>query len=254
MKYQDHILIIGGTSGIGKAVVELFASEPQNTISVLGRKNLESKYLNIKYLKSDLSEIKKSLGLISKQIKKFGALSCIIFLQRYRGNKDSWQGELDISLTATKEIIEHCKVSLKKQSSIIITSSSAGKFIASEQPISYHIAKAALEQMIRYYAVELGKKSIRVNGVASGTILKEENKEFYKKNLKLTKLYQEIIPLKRMGEAKEIASVIKFLSSEAASFITGQTIVVDGGTSLLWQESLARKLTSAKKLNVTRKK
>jgi NAD(P)-dependent dehydrogenase (short-subunit alcohol dehydrogenase family) len=57
-------------------------------------------------------------------------------------------------------------------------------------------------------------------------------------------LYKTIIPLARMGTSEEVANVIAFLCSHKASFVTGQNIVVDGGLSLIWQETLARRLSS----------
>jgi 3-oxoacyl-[acyl-carrier protein] reductase len=71
--------------------------------------------------------------------------------------------------------------------------------------------------------------------------LKAESREFYLRNKPLQRLYRQITPLGRMGTTEEIAGVIAFLCSPAASFVTGQDIAVDGGLSLLWQESVARK-------------
>ena len=83
--------------------------------------------------------------------------------------------------------------------------------------------------------------------------LKEESKHFYFQNEELHNLYKSIIPLGRMGTAEELANTIAFLCSPKSSFITGQTIIVDGGISLQWHESLARKLTPMSNLNVSRK-
>ena len=107
------------------------------------------------------------------------------------------------------------------------------------QPISYHLTRAALDQMIRYYAVSLGKSGIRVNGVAPCTFLKDENRKFMLKHKDRLNTQKRITPLDRMGTVEEVCSVIKFLMSSDASFVTGQIIVVDGGVSIRWQESVA---------------
>ena len=71
--------------------------------------------------------------------------------------------------------------------------------------------------------------------------MKEESKDFYLKSKKLLGLYKDLTPLRRMGTAEEVAAAIRFLCSPAASFITGQNLVVDGGVSVQSHESLARR-------------
>jgi NAD(P)-dependent dehydrogenase (short-subunit alcohol dehydrogenase family) len=98
--------------------------------------------------------------------------------------------------------------------------------------------------MVRYWAITLGGRGIRVNSVSPGTVLKEESKKFFLSDPKLSDLYRRITPLGRFGYAREVAQVIGSFCGEQTSFVTGQDIVVDGGVSLQWQESLARDLAS----------
>jgi NAD(P)-dependent dehydrogenase (short-subunit alcohol dehydrogenase family) len=125
-------------------------------------------------------------------------------------------------------------------------------YVASEQPVSYHMAKAAVTQMVRYYAVALGASGIRVNAISPGTIVKEEAKTFYRDHPDLEQLYRDIIPLGRMGTADDVANLAQFLLSERASFLTGQNIVLDGGVSLHAHESLARRVSPLRDLQVAR--
>ena len=98
--------------------------------------------------------------------------------------------------------------------------------------------------MSRYFAVNLGRKGIRVNSVTPFTFLKDESKDFYVNNHELMDLYKSIVPLGRMGTAEDSSNLIEFLCSPSAKFINGQNIYVDGGLSLVWPETLARQLKS----------
>lgn len=255
---NKHTLIVGGTRGMGRVLVKTLA-DSGHIVSVIGRREpgeYDKTIPNVDYFILDLLDIENMSESLNNIIVKKGKLNNVVFFQQYRGKDDDWTGEIETSLTATKNVIENLVDQFKsnqEENSIVIVSSVAGKFIAVEQPLSYHIAKAAINQMIRFYAVNFGNKGIRVNGVACGTMLKEESKNFYLENEELHNLYKSIIPLGRMGTAQDLANVIIFLCSRQASFITGQTIVVDGGISLQWHESLARNLTPLSNLNVSRK-
>lgn len=244
---KRHAVIFGGTKGLGRATARLFAKEG-SLVSAIGRtlpgKLLNDKSSNLRYFKAELRDQHDIIEVLKKIIATRGWPDSLIFCQRYRGQEDPWAGELDISLTATKTAIEFFSNNLttRRDLSIVITSSIAGDFIVSEQPLSYHVGKSALNQLARYYAVTLGKKGIRVNAVSPGTILKEESRAYYLKNKPLYKLYRQITPAGRMITAEEIAAVIFFLCSPSASAINGQNITVDGGLSLRGQAALAKEI------------
>jgi len=228
-----------------------------HALSVIGKRSpveTDRSIPNIHYWVVDLLDQKRLGEVLAEAISQNGKLSNLVFFQRYRGEGDDWEGEMQTSLTATRNVIERLvdKFDDTTEKSIVIVSSLAGYYITEEQPLSYHVAKAGLNQIVRFYAVALGPKQVRVNCVSSGTILKEESKDFYLQNEKLLNLYKKITPLGRMGTSKDIADVIAFLCSPKALFITGQNIVVDGGISIQSHESLARQLTPLKDLNVLR--
>jgi NAD(P)-dependent dehydrogenase (short-subunit alcohol dehydrogenase family) len=122
--------------------------------------------------------------------------------------------------------------------------SNAAQLVGEEQPVSYHTAKAGLKQMARYYAVTLGRQGIRVNLVTPGILIKERSLLYFQENPELVRLYEEVTPLGRMGTPEDVIGAVKFLISPQAVFITGQDLAVDGGLSLLWQETLARKVAA----------
>jgi len=231
---RKRSLVIGGTRGIGRAVVRALVKDG-HTVTVIGRHAATAKdrgLRGVRYCRADL------LGTgVAKVLQEIGSIDNLVFCQRFRGDGDPWMGEFQTSLTATKEVIERCR----GVKSIVVIGSVATRWIASEQPVSYHAMKAALLQMVRYFAVTLGPKGCRVNCVSPCTVLKEESAEFYRKNKSVTTLLKQITPLRRMGTSEDVANVVAWLCSDRAAFVTGQEIIVDGGVSLQWPEALARK-------------
>ena len=237
---MNHTIIVGGTRGTGRVVVRKF-NELGHKISVLGRrKPIEDEFEGVTFFSLDLTCPLEIKSVLEKILEINGQVDNLIFLQRFRGESDDWQGEIDVSLTATRNIIEQLHLKFNKPGSIVLISSHASKYVVSEQPLSYHIGKAALVQLGRWYAVKLGHKSVRVNCVTPGAVLKPESQDYYLNNNDLQNLFSRITPLGRMGWSEEIADVVLFLCSNKSSFVTGQDIAVDGGLSLHGQESLAR--------------
>lgn len=252
---NGHTLIVGGTRGLGLEIAKTLASE-NHLVSVIGRRAIAGKISNVLVWQSDLSDRKNTEKTLDDILKTAGSLNHIIFCQRFRGTGDDWSEELNVSLTVTKNIIEKMKDKFEKgkNNSIVAVSSIIAKFIGVEQPLSYHVAKAGLESLIRYYAATLGPQGIRVNSVSPGTFIKEESRRFYESDSKLQELYKKITPLGRMNTAKDIANVVSFLVSEKSAFVTGINIVVDGGISLHSHETMSRNLINYKHPNIKDKK
>jgi NAD(P)-dependent dehydrogenase (short-subunit alcohol dehydrogenase family) len=246
---KKHFLIIGGTRGTGLVIARNFA-KAGHFVSAIGRKAVsDAEETGIRYYFTDLTDTIKLKKTIAELLKDSGKVSNLIFCQRFRGVKNDWQGELETSLSATKNIIEFLADDFDNsmEKSIVIISSVVGTFVTSDQPLSYHVGKAGLNQMMRYYAVKLGPKGIRVNAVSPAVVLKEEARVFYQKNKKLADTYSKIIPLGRMGSSEDIYGTVSFLCSKESIYITGQEIIVDGGFSLLAQEGLVKELVISNK-------
>lgn len=254
---SPHVLVVGGTGGLGRAFVRLMADRGA-LLSVIGRRpvsDIEGGGANVHHWSLDLADTERLGATLGDIVRRNGKLAHLVFFQRYRGSGDVWSGEIATSLTATRYLIESSSGQFddRAEPGIVIVGSVAGRLIAAEQPVSYHVAKAALSQMVRYYAVALGPLGIRVNCVSPGTIMKEEAQSFYAAHPELWELYGRIIPLGRMGSAGEVARAIAFLCSPEAGYITGQELVVDGGLSVQWQESVARRASGLDAVTITRR-
>lgn len=247
-----HTIIVGGTRGSGKEYARMLANS-ERQVSILGRKAITEHKLVHEKIDSysvDITDHEKTKNILSTCQERRGSWTSLVFFQKFRDDGDTWLGEWQVSLDATKVIVDHA-VSLAHEHSIprsiVVIGSVAGRMIINTQPIGYHAAKAALEQMVKFWAVHLGKLGIRVNMVSPHAVLKEESADFYLNYAKLMDLYKKIIPLGRMGTAKEVVNVVDFLCSSQASYITGQNIIVDGGITLPMQEDPIRALLGMEK-------
>ena len=229
---------------MGFACAHTFASSGKFVSIVCSPANtaLDLQTDKIQVYKYDLEKLDSLPAFFSQLQSDCGEVTNLVFFQRYRGSGDLWEGEYSVSLRATQILIDELSAqsSQVNDRSIVITASPADTKVALEQPLSYHVVKAALSQMIRYYAVTLGRLGIRVNGVQPAIVLKPRAIKFYEQHSELVRLYQRITPLGRMGTPEDIAGAVMFLCSHAANFITGQILVVDGGLSLHEAASLSR--------------
>lgn len=255
MAERPHVIVIGGTRGIGRAFVRA-AAEAGSQVSIFARGHPVSELPSTRTWTVDVCDHDRLRTGLGEAVQQHGKARSLVFFQRYRGQGDDWEGELGTTLTATKVVVEDMlerdRFDRSPERGIVMVGSAASRLIADEQPLSYHVAKAALRQMVRYYAVMLGPRGIRVNSVSPGSVLKDESQDFYATNAELRRVYEHAIPLARMGTADDVAQAIIFLCSSAASFITGQELAVDGGVSLRWQESLARRAASLHDVSVIR--
>jgi NAD(P)-dependent dehydrogenase (short-subunit alcohol dehydrogenase family) len=243
---MSHLIIIGGTKGLGKAFLASVSRE-HTKISVLARSVptvRRSSSGRIRFIAADVTQPVSLHSGLKQAIAHGGKIRHLVMFQQHRGSDNPWTGKLACTLTATRDMLEFCRAhfAAKGDKAVVLLTSIASRLVADEQDEGYHAAKTGLLGLGRYYACQLGPLGVRLNCVSAGTVLKAASKHHFLGNPALHSWMRQVIPLRRMGTEQEVAAAIRFLLSSSASFITGQELIVDGGASLRSQESLARVL------------
>jgi 3-oxoacyl-[acyl-carrier protein] reductase len=234
---MKNILITGASRGIGKSIAYYFARKGFN---VVGTARSEFKFMDADFkgtftpLKLDVTDrdsIKDAFSLLKEKellpdilVNNAGITADQLFL---RMKDDDWDNVLNINLTGTFNITKmFIKQMVKNRSGKIINISSVSGLMGNAGQVNYSSSKAALSGFTKSLAKEVGSRNITVNSIAPGFI-DTDMTEYLDEKAKLD--LESQIPLKRMGNASDISELVFFLASDEASYITGQTISVDGG-------------------------
>lgn len=225
-------LIVGGTSGIGLETTKILSKN--NQVFVLARKNKNLDELtNVNFFEADVTKSIHQLPQIDTPF--HGLVYCpgSINLKPFKSLKvDDFQNEFEVNLLGAVKVINKYFNNLKsaEKSSIVLFST-----VAVQTGMQYHAsiasAKGAVEGLTRSLAAEFAP-NIRVNCIAP-SITNTPLAEKLLNNESKIKASEERHPLKRIGDAGEIAGLVEVLLNDYSSFITGQIIKVDGGISSL---------------------
>jgi len=222
-------VIIGGSRGIGSVIAKQLINRGDKVYTV-SRSNSKTK----NHISCDISaDCTPIIDCVTD-------IDYLIFTHRYRGT--DWNETFNVTVKGVNNVIQAVSNKLNKDSSVVIISSNASHFVVEGQPAEYHSSRAALEGLTRYYAVKYGKSGTRFNSILPSTLIKPENVDFFSKDNEVRRMIEEITPLGRMGDAEDIANIVEFLCSSKSSFLTGNSFMVDGGLSLVGQETIARSL------------
>lgn len=241
MSRKRRVFVFGGSRGIGRVYAERCARAGAD-VSVFSRTWRSQAGEGPKFVQADFLDPSASAEIALEHLKRGGGeIHGILFAQRYRGDDQGWESEMRASVETTRLVVETLAPHFSDEGgSIVMISSNAARSVAPEQPVDYHIAKSAIEQMVRYFAYQLGARRVRVNAVAPALTIKPENEAYYAAHPKLTEMFSSATPLGRMARAEDVCGVIDFLHGPSSAFVTGQTIVVDGGLSLATPETHLR--------------
>ena len=259
-KYRNYLnlenkkaFVVGGLGLIGQEVSFALAENKAKVIIIdndLKKYKKNKKYnRHIQYEKLDLKK-KNAYKVYNKIISKHGCPD--IFINCSYPKTADWKHNTfrNISLSSLKKNIDYhlisytwlakitaeiMKTSKKKTSSIILFGSTYGilgqdltiyEKTEMKENLSYSVIKGGIVNLSRQMASYYGKNNIRINTICPGGVIDGQNKIFIKN-------YSNKVPLKRMANSFEIANAVLFLASEASSYITGSTLMVDGGWSAI---------------------
>ncbi|QHW35917.1 SDR family oxidoreductase [Staphylococcus ursi] len=250
MDFQRKVVVItGGGNGIGATTAIKFAKK--GAFVVILEKNvkdglsIEKKINSITrkclFIHTDISSensVKNAIDIIYDNYKNIDILINNVGVFNDSGlnaSVEEWSHILNVNIIGTFLCTKYSRKLMKEDSNIVNICSISG-MVAQENYLLYNTTKAALINMTKCLAMDLGKYNIRVNSVSPGTVWTNNNEYHIRKSHGISKKEADIHPdfgggnfLQRVAEPSEIANAILFLASAKSSFITGENLVVDGG-------------------------
>ncbi len=237
-------VVTGGGSGIGRATAIKLASDGANIViihmdpeekvaEVLSE--IEALGVKAKAIRMDVSDFNAVKETVDDIVKEFGTIDILINCAGITRDgliammkEEGFDAVIGVNLKGTFNMIRHATpYFMKQKSGCIVNVSSVSGIIGNPGQANYSTSKAGVIGLTKSTAKELVGRGIRCNAVAPGFIATDMTANLSKNN-KLV----DMIPMKRMGTADEVADVIFFLASDAARYVTGEIIKVDGGIAM----------------------
>lgn len=231
-------IVTGAARGIGLATTQQFLAKGWRVAMVdwdgdelaLSAKSLE----NVITLTYDISQTQDVARIVSQTLDTFGQIDALVnnagiadFGPIEQTDFERWRKVMSINLDGTFLMSEAATKALKKTKGAIVNIGSISGLRASTLRVAYGTSKAAVIHLTKQQAAELGEYGIRANCVCPGPVRTKLAMAVHTQDI--IDSYHDAIPLNRYGSEDEIASVITFLCSSKASYVTGQIIASDGG-------------------------
>jgi len=253
MRLQNQVaLVTGSTHGIGLGIAVRLAEEGADVV-INGREEDDEARASLEqvravgrrvcFIAADVSQIEQCQRLVRESIERMGRLDILVNnagVQAHAAFLDAEEGDydrvLDVNLRGPFFLAQAFARYLREQGrgGRIINNSSVHEELPHPNFTAYCASKGGLKMLMRNIAIELAPLGITVNNVAPGAVETPINRELMNQPEKLASLLQNI-PVGRLGRPRDVAGVVAFLASPDADYITGTTLVVDGG--LLWNYS-----------------
>ena len=241
---NKKILITGATGGIGKALVKKFISLEGNVLAT-GTKTekldiLKKEFPNINILKFDMSDHSKIEEFIENVTSQLTGLDILINNAginmdnlSLRMKEDEWKSVIDFNLGSTFLLCKYgIKKMLKNKYGRVVNITSVVGHTGNLGQANYAASKAGIIGMSKSLAIEYAKKNITINCVSPGFIQSRMTDNIVES---IKAVLTSRIPMAKLGTGEDVSNTVAFLSSDAASYITGETIHVNGGMYMGWQ-------------------
>lgn len=235
-------LIIGAARGIGAGVAERFVEEGAQVViadSLVEQGQETARRLNGKFIEIDVSKLEENQAAVELAITSYGGLDILVqnagiypWTLIENISPEEWDSVMAVNLKGTFLSARAALPAMKARGSgrMVFTSSITGPRVTSPGHGHYSASKAGINGFIKSAALEFCGYNITVNGIEPGNILTDGMKQH--RSASFIKMMEEGIPLGRLGTPRDVANSALFLASDDASFITGTTIIVDGGQTL----------------------
>ena len=246
-------VITGSSKGIGRAIALNFAKSKDYSSIVINSRRIDEAELVVQEIKKttscdsiaisgDVAQEKDCIRLIDETVDKFQRLDVLVNnagiqkeIPLTETTLQDWYNIISVDLTGpficSREAVKQMKVQNNPRGGCIINISSVHQIIPRPHYVPYATAKGGIDMMTKTMALELATENIRVNIVAPGAIDTDMNINL-RTNIQERENTLRKIPMGRIGKDEEVANVVEFLASNKASYITGSTVIVDGGMTL----------------------
>jgi len=244
---KKNVIVTGASGGIGNAIIKKLSEAGANILASGTRieklEELKKNFEDLKILKFDISQSNNIEEFIEKATNELGgSLDGIVnnagITQdnlAIRMSLDEWQKVININLTSTFLMSKFAiKKMLKNKSGKIVNITSVVGHTGNLGQANYTASKAGIVAMSKSLAIEYAKKNININCISPGFIKTAMTDKI---DDKFKEVIVSKIPSARLGEPDDIANAVLFLSSDQSNYINGETLHVNGGMYMAWQNS-----------------
>jgi meso-butanediol dehydrogenase / (S,S)-butanediol dehydrogenase / diacetyl reductase len=242
------VIVTGGSQGIGAGIVERFVADGANVViadvadasRTLAALEKVPGGSSVRYIRTDVTDFASMQECVAETASTFGGVDVLVnnagaarFGDIESVSFDDWHFVMELNVTGMFHATRAALPELRKTRGSIVSTASISGMGVNYSLNAYFAAKGAIVNLTRYLGLEYGRDGIRANAVAPGPINSHPGPDSVFEDPELVAYYEKVAPLEgRVGAVDDLPGVYSFLASDDARWITGQTIVVDGGLTL----------------------